>query len=98
MIYWGGGEGDSAPVYLQTAGYEEDDRGCALCKEYYTVEGVGFLCSRCPVRIKTGFFGCKSTPWENVPNSYQIRTDEVTIEHVVACHDELMFLCSLEEV
>jgi hypothetical protein len=79
-------------------GTGEDDGGknCQLCRKFYDTSEAG-PCIGCPVREKTGFYGCVNTPYEDwVAHQGEAHAKDAFPHYVVQGCDECKRLATAE--
>jgi hypothetical protein len=70
-------------------GYDAGAINCPLCKVFRRVTADGAKCGACPVKARSGFHGCKGTPYEDVERARE------PMDEAAAALAELNFLKSL---
>src|SRR5271156_2753264 len=78
-----------------------DGKNCALCNMFFNNNADDY-CIGCPVRLKTGYYGCHRTPYTEAMDAYVEWEENSSIVNVqtrwrAAAKAELDFLIGLRE-
>lgn len=74
-------------------GEEVGARDCALCLQFMLADDL-YTCAECPVRQRTGYSGCKGTPYRDAERMF-IKHGADSADFKAAAKVELKFLQSL---